>query len=201
MTISTPKFDFLLEKYNSLLIKEQDEPIQPPQGQVEQPVDNQQQATTEPTQETPEQENQNKTTEGYAYLTNIIYNLLTLPSDNLPKDLLPLSEEKVQNTKQAFNIFNKLVQILPADLRIQILKANFGGSGSLGISDQDMIEMANVALRSLFFKEKLNNEFTSLKDDVKSEITKTGGKVSTDNASSIYSRIKNLVGVEVDTQE
>lgn len=204
----TPKFNSLLEKY-SFLIKEQPEqpvtqPTPEPQPVAQDATAGQLDAPEQAAQDTDQSQDQqqvNKASEGYAYLTNIIYNLLTLSPESLPKDLMTLSELKITDSKKAFQLLNKLVEVLPADLRIQILKANFGGSGQLQVTDQDMSEMANVALRALFYKDKVSNEFTGLKDDVQSEIDNTGGKVTTDNAKSIYTKIKNLVGVEIDTQE
>lgn len=195
----TSKFDKLLEGYAKLLM-EQDPSMGAPasQGAPEPPPVGPEGGETGGAQPPPQPASK-AVSQGYAHNVELIYNLFKAkPSEAIKQKYLNLSDNKALNSKQAYEYLRILENLLPKNTITNINKANFGKSEgqSIDLDDAKMVEMANIAIKALFFTPKDNLEFSSKLDDIENILAQTGNRVTVENANTIYTEIKNLVGME-----
>ena len=198
----TTKFNILMEKYFKLL-SEEESTIAPPPPQApmgDSPPMSTPDAGMPPPGASgapPAPQQGNKTvTQGYAHVANIIFNLFkTKPTEEIKNKYSKLSDNQVADSKQAYSYLGVLEKMLTNGTMQQINKQSFGkqSKDSIGVDDSKIVEMANVAIKALFFTPKDNFTFTTHIDDIDNILSKNGNKVTTENAYAVYTAIKEKV--------
>lgn len=187
----TNKFDNLIKSYYSNLVQliEQDEPIP-----AEEPMGD---AGAVPTDSS---ENKVVST-GYAYLVNIIYMLLKYNTDDIDPKYYKLSDNKATNANEAFRYIDILTKLLPESMVSDLKNDTFDVIDDLPqdqiiqLDDPTATEMANIAIKCLFFSPKDNAEFSGKIEDIQDTLAQSENKLNIKNANAVYQQIKDFISL------
>lgn len=187
------KFETLLNSYNKFLL-EQDEDVSADTSAP--PMD----ASTPPADQNanPQSGSQSNVSvsSGYAYLVNIIYMLLRYKTENIDKNYLKLSDNEIIDSKTAYryiNVFTKLLSpTMVSDFQNNTIKKN-ETENFIDLDENTLIDLTNIARKSLFYHPKNTLEFSSKIDEIKDILSLTDNKVNINNAYAVSKMIKDFV--------
>jgi hypothetical protein len=138
---------------------------------------------------------------GYAYFVNIIFMLLKYPTDDINPKFLNLSDNRATNSKEAFRYIDVLTKLLPTSVISDLKNDTFGDIEEIpkdqiiNIDEPTVVEMANVAIKCLFYYPKDNLEFSSKIEDIRETLSQSENKVNIKNANAVYQQIKDFVSM------
>lgn len=149
-----------------------------------------------PSEATPAQPEPVKTvSQGYAHVVDTILQLFRIRPESIPQKYYNLSDNDIKDTETAYRYLELLTKLLPKNTVSSLKSDNVGDSqaGAINLDDATIIEMANVALKALFYSEKDTFEFSSQLEDIQQVLTSSDNKVTVNTANAIYQKIKSLV--------
>jgi len=193
MDYTTEKFDTLLENYRSFLNEEEDFG-----GDMGGDVGGMGDMGMEDPNAAPPV-GDTTVSQGYAYIVNIIHMLLKFDVDNLDPKYYNLSDNKATDTETAYRYINTLTRLLPENIVADLKNDSFGGENevdNITLDDTTLMEMANIAIKALFYSQKDSYEYSSKVDDIQGMLSHTDNKINVQNANAVYQYIKDLVGME-----
>jgi hypothetical protein len=186
-------FEKLIECYY-ILLKEQD--IVPPPDTGATGAEAPPPAEAPPFQQ-PESGNKSSS-QGYAHMVDTIFQLLKYKTENIPQKYYNLSDNEISDSNSAYRYMTVLTKLLPQNTISDLKNDDLGEEkeGVIPLDDSTMVEMANIAINSLFYSDKNNFEFSSKIEDIQNMLSNTGNTVTVDNANAIYQEIKSFVSME-----
>jgi hypothetical protein len=179
------KFNSLLEYYYGI-IKEQDvDAVEPNQSP--------------PPQLPPSDVKPNSVSTGYASIVNLLFSLLKQSTKNINQKYYKLSDNEITNSNEAYRYLEIFSKLLPLNTKSEIENDNLGNETTdqktIELNDSKIVEMANIAVKSLFYPDKDSIEFLNKVDEIQSILNKNGGNVSVNNADVVFQEIKNFVSI------
>ena len=140
-------------------------------------------------------------TSGYAYYVNLILKLLKFNIKNIPKQYYKLSDNEIINAKMAYKYINVLKNMLSETTVDDMDNQDLGEiegieDQAIDVDDNTMQDMANIAIKSLFYPSKNQPEFISNLNDIENILAQSENKVNVKNANAVYQIISNLVSME-----
>jgi hypothetical protein len=145
-----------------------------------------------------EQENNNQVSIGYATMVNTIYNLLKYDVENLDPKYYNLSDNKITNSSEAYRYIDVFSKLLPNSIKSELKNDDVGDTKSndiINLDESTLVEMGNVAIKSLFYPEKDGIEFKNKIYEIDRILSSDKNKVTVNNAYSVYQEIKNFVSL------
>lgn len=146
-----------------------------------------------------EQENNSKQVSiGYATLVNTIFNLLKYDIENLDPKYYKLSDNKITNSSEAYRYLDIFSKLLPNTIKSELRSDDVGDNKSenvINLDESTLVDMGNLAIKSLFFPEKDGIEFKNKIYEIENLLSQDGNKITVNNAYVVYQDIKNFVSL------
>jgi len=179
-------FENLINNYYSF-IKEQDNP--PPESGV--PTQGNMSTMQPPV-------NNKSVSQGYAHMVDTIFQLLKYKTENIPQKYYNLSDNEVNDSNKAYRYINILTRLLPQNTISDLKNDDLGKEkeGVMSLDDSTLVEMANTAIKALFYADKDNFEFSSKIEDIQNLISNHQNRITVDNANSVYQEIKSFISMQ-----